>query len=30
MVTSQEGDNAAQIASSTAGVNKVVKVFEYF
>ena len=30
MVTNQEGDNAAQIASSTAGVSKVVKVFEYF
>lgn len=30
MVTRQEADNAAQIASSTAGVKKVVKVFEYF
>lgn len=30
MVTRQEADNAAQIASSTAGVRKVVKVFEYF
>jgi len=29
MVTRQEADNAAQIASSTAGVGKVVKVFEY-
>ncbi len=30
VVTHQEGDNAAQIASSTSGVKKVVKVFEYF
>lgn len=29
MVTRQEADNAARIASSTAGVGKVVKVFEY-
>lgn len=29
VVTRQEADNAAQIASSTAGVKKVVKVFEY-
>ncbi|WP_295627742.1 BON domain-containing protein [uncultured Nitrosomonas sp.] len=29
MVTREEGDNAAQIASSTSGVRKVVKVFEY-
>jgi len=29
VVTRQESDNAAQIASSTAGVGKVVKVFEY-
>lgn len=29
VVTQQEADNAAQIASSTAGVKKVVKVFEY-
>ena len=29
MVTRQEGDNAAQIASGTSGVRKVVKVFEY-
>ncbi|GKS70233.1 osmotically-inducible protein OsmY, contains BON domain [Nitrosomonas sp. PY1] len=29
MVTRQEGDNAAQIASGTSGVSKVVKVFEY-
>ncbi|PSJ18706.1 BON domain-containing protein [Nitrosomonas supralitoralis] len=29
MVTRQEGDNAAQIASSTSGVRKVVKAFEY-
>lgn len=29
MVTHQEGDNAAQIASGTSGVRKVVKVFEY-
>lgn len=29
VVTRQEADNAAQIASSTAGVGKVVKVFEY-
>lgn len=29
MVTRQEGDNAAQIASQTSGVAKVVKVFEY-
>lgn len=29
MVTRQEAENAAQIASSTAGVKKVVKVFEY-
>ena len=28
VVTQQEADNAAQIASSTAGVKKVVKVFE--
>ncbi|MCE7915865.1 MAG: BON domain-containing protein [Nitrosomonas sp. PRO4] len=30
VVTHQEGENAAQIASSTSGVKKVVKVFEYF
>lgn len=29
VVTQQEADNAAQIASSTSGVKKVVKVFEY-
>ena len=29
VVTRQEAENAAQIASSTAGVKKVVKVFEY-
>lgn len=29
VVTRQEADNAARIASSTAGVGKVVKVFEY-
>lgn len=29
MVTRQEAENAAQIASSTAGIKKVVKVFEY-
>lgn len=29
VVTRQEGDNAAQIASATSGVKKVVKVFEY-
>lgn len=29
VVTRQEADNAARIASSTAGVSKVVKVFEY-
>ena len=29
VVTLQEADNAAQIASSTAGVKKVVKAFEY-
>jgi len=29
MVTREEGDNAAQIASSTSGVRKVVKAFEY-
>lgn len=29
MVTRQEGDNAARIASETSGVSKVVKVFEY-
>lgn len=29
MVTHQEADNAAKIASSTAGVRKVIKVFEY-
>ena len=29
VVTRQEADNAAQITSSTAGVKKVVKVFEY-
>ena len=29
VVTLQEADNAAQIASSTSGVKKVVKVFEY-
>lgn len=29
MVIRQEADNAARIASSTAGVGKVVKVFEY-
>ena len=29
MVTHQEAENAAQIASSTAGVRKVIKVFEY-
>ena len=29
VVTRQEADNAAQIASSTSGVKKVVKVFEY-
>jgi hypothetical protein len=29
LVTRQEGDDAAQIASTTAGVAKVVKMFEY-
>lgn len=29
LVTHQEGDDAAQIASTTAGVAKVVKMFEY-
>ena len=29
VVTRQEADNAARIASSAAGVGKVVKVFEY-
>lgn len=29
MVTHQEAENAAKISSSTAGVRKVVKVFEY-
>ncbi len=29
VVTRQEGDSAGQIASSTSGVKKVVKVFEY-
>ncbi|WP_256324980.1 BON domain-containing protein [Nitrosomonas sp. Nm132] len=29
LVTRQEGDSAAQIASTTAGARKVVKVFEY-
>jgi osmotically-inducible protein OsmY len=29
VVTRQEADSAAQIASSTSGVRKVVKVFEY-
>lgn len=29
IVSRQEADNAAKIASSTAGVRKVVKVFEY-
>lgn len=29
VVTRQEAESAAQIASSTAGVRKVVKVFEY-
>ena len=29
VVTRQEADNAAEIASSTSGVKKVVKVFEY-
>lgn len=29
MVTREEGDNAAQIASLTSGVRKVVKAFEY-
>ena len=29
VVTQQEAENAAQIASSTSGVKKVVKVFEY-
>jgi osmotically-inducible protein OsmY len=29
VVTRQEADSAAQIASSTSGVKKVVKVFEY-
>ena len=29
IVSRQEADNAAQIASSTPGVKKVVKVFEY-
>ncbi|HLP81265.1 MAG TPA: BON domain-containing protein [Nitrosomonas sp.] len=29
VVSHQEGENAAQIASSTSGVKKVVKVFEY-
>lgn len=29
LVTRQEADSAAQIASSTSGVKKVVKVFEY-
>lgn len=29
VVTRKEADNAAQIASSTSGVKKVVKVFEY-
>lgn len=29
VVTQEEGESAAQIASTTAGVRKVVKVFEY-
>lgn len=29
LVTQQEGDNAVEIARSTRGVRKVVKVFEY-
>ena len=29
IVTRQEGDAAAQIASTTEGVQRVVKVFEY-
>ena len=29
LVTDQEGKDAAQIASTTVGVNKVVKMFEY-
>lgn len=29
LVTHQEGDDAAEIASTTAGVAKVVKMFEY-
>ncbi|SDY34071.1 Osmotically-inducible protein OsmY, contains BON domain [Nitrosomonas sp. Nm58] len=29
LVTREEGDSAAQIASTTAGARKVVKVFEY-
>lgn len=29
VVTREEGESAAQIASTTAGVRKVVKVFEY-
>lgn len=29
MVTQKEGDAAAQVASNTSGVKKVVKVFEY-
>jgi len=28
-VTREEGDAAAQIASTTEGVQRVVKVFEY-
>ena len=29
IVKREEADNAAKIASSTSGVRKVVKVFEY-
>jgi osmotically-inducible protein OsmY len=29
LVTKEEGEEAAQIAASTKGVTRVVKVFEY-
>jgi osmotically-inducible protein OsmY len=29
LVTRKEGDAAAQVASATSGVKRVVKVFEY-
>jgi osmotically-inducible protein OsmY len=29
LVTPQEGDAAVEIARTTSGVNRVVKVFEY-